>query len=164
MDYMSESESEFSDSEDSDFERERSYSKYVLCVSMLFHDLIFGHNSKSSKDIFNHFMLMSVIHHGNFFDNTYKQHVDMVNKETLNKLREHHYPIMSNIRIKNGEYKFCSLEIIKPYRTPEGEYVCIYYTFWIRIFIRRAVKFIKKKKQIIRSIVSGKRQRTGRII
>ena len=162
---ISESESSDSESSDSYWDNEISNRNYKrqLCITMLFDDLIFGHDINSSKDIFNHYMLMSATKPEFFFDNSYKQHVDMLNRETLKSFRRHHYPIMPHIRIKNGEYKICSLEIAKPLMLGRGEFVCIHYTFWIRIFIRTAIKFIKNKKKAIRSILSGKRERTGRI-
>tara|TARA_B000000557_G_scaffold250439_1_gene236771 strand:- start:3154 stop:3642 length:489 start_codon:yes stop_codon:yes gene_type:complete len=161
MEYNSESDYD-SDSNTSDSEMLNS--NYVLGIASIYHPVLHGEDNNTSASVYGEYMFMAALYPQQYFNGEYKQQLTYLNDSLIRTMKRFNVANYEYVPFNDGKPQLCSLEIMKPRRLiPGGEYVSSLHTFWIRIFIRTAKKFVQKKKQTVKSILSGKRQITGRI-
>lgn len=111
---------------------------YQLALCEMFCPSIHGMDNNSSPDIVNHFLVNTTIDLNEFYDNSYKEDEEHIQrnwrKQNMNKYNQ------QNIR----------LEIVRMVQlTPGGEYVAYFKTFWLRIVQRCWKKVFKARKNLL---------------
>ena len=170
MEYNSEPEQDSGSGSESDSDSYTSESEimvnsnFVLGIASIYHPVLHGEDNNTSANVYGEYMFMAALYPGQYFNGEYKYQLSQLNESLIRTLKRFNVANYDHVPFKDGKPQLCTLEIMKPRRlSPGGEYVSSLHTFWIRIFIRTAKKFIKKKQQTVKSILSGKRQITGRI-
>ena len=139
-------------------DQESKYKKmtnaYQLALCESFCPSIHGVDNNSSPDIVNHFLVNTTIELKEFYDNSYKEDEQHIQRNWLTQ------------NLNNYNQKNIRLEIVQMEQlTPGGEYVAYFKTFWLRIVQRRWKKVFKARKELLskRSGIKAlqEKQRTG---
>jgi hypothetical protein len=139
--------------------------KYSLAICDIFNPIIYGYDDNSTKDIETHYLIHCTIEIEDFYNNEFKEEIDLF-KDILNNRDEVDHPIIRNYKTIISNNKYIKIDIIKVDELTGQEQVGYIKTFWIKIIQRRWKHIFKERQKIMKARLLPKslyhRQLTGK--